>query len=270
MKNRDDFKENTKKTLAQRVGYICSNPNCMKQTIGPHSDPNKSLSIGVAAHIKAASPGGPRYDKYMSSEERKSIDNGIWLCENCAKIIDKDIEYYTVELLNNWKQNAENYTENIQRNNIMNNSSVMNDESLKKSLKKLNSSITDLNNMYKYFYLYYEENFNHYNSHLEAMNSLNKYYYLHEDALNNISIWFNNRENVYKEFCDIELDLSEELSNLIRELISLGEFTYQSDNIGFYNNYAEKFFEMILKNKENVDKLTYKICEEIKQKYKTL
>lgn len=39
----------------------------------------------------------------------------------------------------------------------MNYYDVNNNESLKKVLKKLNSSIIDLNNMYKYFYLYYEK-----------------------------------------------------------------------------------------------------------------
>lgn len=152
----------------------------------------------------------------------------------------------------------------------MNYYDVNNNESLKKVLKKLNSSIIDLNNMYKYFYLYYEKNFSHYNSYNEAMNSLNKHYYLHEEAINNMPILFDDIENVYKEFYNVELDLNEELSNLIKELISQGEFTYQKDNIELYNNYAERFFEMILKNKDNVDTLTYKICEDIKQKYKML
>ena len=34
--------------------------------------PNKIINIGVAAHICAAAPGGPRYDSAMTEEERKS------------------------------------------------------------------------------------------------------------------------------------------------------------------------------------------------------
>jgi ribosomal protein L37AE/L43A len=47
-------------------------------------------NIGVAAHISGAAPGGPRYDASMSSEARKSINNGIWLCANCARLVDGD------------------------------------------------------------------------------------------------------------------------------------------------------------------------------------
>ena len=71
-RNRDDFSEQTKTLLSNRVGARCSNPDCQRPTFGSNSDPNKATSIGVAAHICAAAPGGPRYDVTMTSEERKS------------------------------------------------------------------------------------------------------------------------------------------------------------------------------------------------------
>lgn len=104
---RDDFTPKTKEILAKRVGFICSNPKCRKHTIGPNSDENKALNIGVAAHITAASVGGPRYDDTLSSSERQSINNGIWLCSNCASLIDRDENTFTVELINEWKKFAE-------------------------------------------------------------------------------------------------------------------------------------------------------------------
>lgn len=104
---RDEFLNTVKRTLAERVGYLCSNPNCRKSTSGPRSDPSKSVNIGVAAHITAAAPGGPRYDPNLSSEERRSHKNGIWLCQNCAKLVDNDPEKYTSELLYSWKSSAE-------------------------------------------------------------------------------------------------------------------------------------------------------------------
>ena len=64
-------------------------------------------SIGVAAHIHAASPGGPRYDPSMTSSERGSISNAIWLCSNCSIIIDRDEACYTAKLLKEWKVKAE-------------------------------------------------------------------------------------------------------------------------------------------------------------------
>jgi len=76
-------------------------------TSGPQIDASKSINIGVAAHITAAAPGGPRYDARLSPSERKSIQNGIWLCQSCAKLIDSDPERYTLSLLEEWKQKAE-------------------------------------------------------------------------------------------------------------------------------------------------------------------
>jgi len=104
---RDDFDARAKEILARRVGYRCSNPDCRKLTSGPQEDPTKAVSIGVAAHITAASEGGPRYDPSLSSEERGSVDNGLWLCQNCAKLIDSDVQRYTPELLREWKRQAE-------------------------------------------------------------------------------------------------------------------------------------------------------------------
>jgi hypothetical protein len=65
------------------------------------------VSIGVAAHITAAAPGGPRYDSTFSAAQRKSAENGIWLCANCARLIDSDSAKYTVALLHEWKNRAE-------------------------------------------------------------------------------------------------------------------------------------------------------------------
>lgn len=105
--NRDDFSLATKELLANRVGRKCSNPACRKLTCGANEDPQKVTSIGVAAHICAAAKGGPRYDATMTPQERKSFENGIWLCQSCSKLIDTDVVRYTKETLLSWKQIAE-------------------------------------------------------------------------------------------------------------------------------------------------------------------
>lgn len=48
--------------MAERVGYLCSNPNCRNHTVGPNQQSEKSTKIGEAEHITAAAVGGPRYD----------------------------------------------------------------------------------------------------------------------------------------------------------------------------------------------------------------
>lgn len=104
---RDEFTLKTKDILAKRVSFNCSNPECKAQTIGPNSNPQKTVSIGVAAHITAASAGGPRFNSSLSSQDRSDISNGIWLCENCSTLIDKDPIKFSVNVLNTWKTKAE-------------------------------------------------------------------------------------------------------------------------------------------------------------------
>lgn len=113
---RDDFTKKDKETLSKRVGNLCSNPQCNTPTFGPHSDSTRSINLGVAAHITAASFGGPRYDKFLTEEKRGSISNGIWLCQKCSDLIDKDEIKYTVAELNRWKKIAEERAENALQN----------------------------------------------------------------------------------------------------------------------------------------------------------
>jgi hypothetical protein len=104
---RDDFSSAVKTLLAQRVGWLCSNPDCQRPTIGPRKGELGSMNVGVAAHIKAASADFARYDALQSREERRHFDNGIWLCQVHAHQIDHDEEHFTVELLHRWKREAE-------------------------------------------------------------------------------------------------------------------------------------------------------------------
>jgi hypothetical protein len=103
----DDFSDQVKKSLADRVGHLCSNPQCRASTSGPQDDPTKAVNLGVAAHITAASAGGPRYDPDLPSEDRSASSNGIWLCQNCGKLIDNDVARFSVEVLKKWKADAE-------------------------------------------------------------------------------------------------------------------------------------------------------------------
>lgn len=107
MAARDNFRKPVIEALAARVGYRCSRPGCHAETAGPSADAGKAVNLGVAAHITAASAGGPRYDGTLTTEQRRSIDNGIWLCATDAKLIDSDLTTYTIELLQRWKSDAE-------------------------------------------------------------------------------------------------------------------------------------------------------------------
>src|ERR1700733_14217213 len=104
---RHEFNPATKDALSKRVGLRCSNPDCRQLTSGPKDDSASAINIGVAAHVHAASPGGPRYDAGMSRAERSAAANGIWLCQSCGKLVDSDRSRFPAELLRNWKNRAE-------------------------------------------------------------------------------------------------------------------------------------------------------------------
>ena len=105
-----DFSNNIKLTISYRCNYKCSNPNCRVDTMREKRG-GEMYSIGRAAHIEAASAGGPRYNINSTIEYRKSIENAIWLCPICADIVDKDECAYPTELLKEWKYKAEESTE---------------------------------------------------------------------------------------------------------------------------------------------------------------
>jgi hypothetical protein len=105
-KRADNFKAAVRDQIMERAGYRCAFPSCRKLTHGPKNKIG-STNIGVAAHIAAASPNGPRYDKQMTPDERSSESNGLWMCEIHGKLIDKDDSSYSTELLTSWKRAAE-------------------------------------------------------------------------------------------------------------------------------------------------------------------
>jgi hypothetical protein len=104
---RDDFQPKTKTLIAGKAGYRCSNSECRKPTIGSDAAQIGITNLGVAAHITAAAAGGPRFNPNLTPEERRHESNGIWLCQNCAKLIDSDLGYFTVELLLTWKKHGQ-------------------------------------------------------------------------------------------------------------------------------------------------------------------
>ena len=95
----DKFEKRIKKELAARSGHRCSRPACLRPTHGPRLGAPGYVNVGVAAHITAASPGGPRYDSTLTAEQRGSAENGIWLCKVCEALVDADSAHYRVEIL---------------------------------------------------------------------------------------------------------------------------------------------------------------------------
>ena len=262
---RDDFPEKIKSLLRDRVGGFCSNPNCRITTIGPNDNPNKKTSIGQAAHITAASPNGPRYNDSLSKDERGSYDNGIWLCNNCAKCIDADPERYTVALLRKWKADAEHeqYCRliGIEKNNI-------DKYELKKSYKAINKKLKQLQNIIEYAYLYYKENFNSYDFYIIDEEIAIKSH-LHKETLKEIYTFGSIKAELKDLIIEYELDISDELMVKFYKYMDLSEFKYDTDGIGLYNTYWSNFFHMIVINYESMKEICKDITNELKSIYRT-
>ncbi len=111
MSNCDDFSPVTIRDLQKRAAFICSNPSCRSLTIAPSCENEEDyIYIGIASHITASALKGPRYDPDITSKQRRSIANGIFLCSSCAIMIDKNNgQDFSVALLREWKKTHEEW-----------------------------------------------------------------------------------------------------------------------------------------------------------------
>lgn len=113
MVTRDDFSQATKEQLAKRSGYRCSFPGCGSLTCGPSDEGSAAVScVGMACHIASAASGknARRYIPTMTSDARKDISNGIWMCYLHGKLIDTNEVRFSIDVLKKWKEIAEDIT----------------------------------------------------------------------------------------------------------------------------------------------------------------
>lgn len=79
-------------------------------TLKAGDEPTDIVMTGIAAHICAASENGPRYDASQTPEERKAIENGVFLCATCATMIDKNKGIdFPAPLLRQWRHDHEEW-----------------------------------------------------------------------------------------------------------------------------------------------------------------
>lgn len=101
---RANFTEATKRALALRAAFRCSNPGCGALTIGPGTGVADVEITGTAAHIYAAAAGGPRGTGGLNAAQRSAPINGIWLCASCARLVDTNVgRAYPPSLLRAWR-----------------------------------------------------------------------------------------------------------------------------------------------------------------------
>lgn len=81
------------RALFARSGNRCASPGCSAQLVN-----EKNLFIGQVCHIKAAEPGGQRFDEAQTDDERRAYENLLLLCYPHHKETD-DVSIYSAEKL---------------------------------------------------------------------------------------------------------------------------------------------------------------------------
>ena len=258
---RDDFDNKTKEQLAKRVGFRCSNPECKHSTIGPKSG-GGSNTTGVAAHITAASPGGPRYDSILNEVERKSIHNGIWLCQNCAKIIDNDTKLYTVMRLIMWKNSAEEsqFFEHTKREP----STIFQDRHVDKTIE-LFRLLKKIQKLYDYFWNLYEVTFKELRNFDEIEEYVGRFPKIYDDSIKNeLEQLREIGEQAEEVLLECELHMDKGIVDLYNIYFSLGKFKYLCDYIGLCNEYLARFFENVCEKQQKRLNIIEKIEEKMR------
>ena len=296
MTNRDDFSEQVKQVLRDRVGGFCSNPQCRASTTGPHTDSGKRLSIGKAAHITAAAPGGPRYNPNLSPDQRSSAENGIWLCSNCADLIDKDPASYPIEVLINWKMQAEteqnnrllnpNYKGGTTVNNpvVINAGAGSNVNVTLNLWRELGENLERYQGAVDFAYENWTHNFKHkypgiheekegfFNSDVQGLQDEIDQYAdtLYKTMLDAIYEGFKETQNKLAESMNVlKVDMSQQLEISLKDYLNCMTFHYDSDEgVGFVNYYWSSFFVTLDKNYDRMRVLKDQIDGLIRTEYK--
>ncbi len=90
--------ETTIKRLFSVSSNRCAFPKCTTPLV------HGTKVTARISHIRAQSPGGPRYDPQQSDEDRHAFDNLLLLCGAHADVIDADEEAYSVKRLTEMKK----------------------------------------------------------------------------------------------------------------------------------------------------------------------
>lgn len=105
--SKNDIGYTTKRILDIQSLNQCAFPGCTNPLVEPGTGQSNPAVVSDICHIYASSPNGPRGQGGLTEEELKSIDNLILLCPNHHRMVDRQPETYTAELLKQWKEEHE-------------------------------------------------------------------------------------------------------------------------------------------------------------------
>lgn len=104
-KSRKPILDRDLKVLWGRAGNRCS--ICRQELVHERTSSDPHVVVGVHSHIVADSPDGPRGNYDLPLEQRHFYDNLILVCMRDSKIIDEQLDTYTVEELKRLKNKHE-------------------------------------------------------------------------------------------------------------------------------------------------------------------
>lgn len=125
-----------------RSGNMCAFPGCKKILVIDETSTDDPSVIGQEAHIIAKEINGPRGDNPLSFEQRDLYDNLILLCSVDHKVIDDQVNEYSIEKLHRYKDEHENW---VKGNLTVDKKKIKDDEIYATYIEKF-ISLTDLNN----------------------------------------------------------------------------------------------------------------------------
>jgi hypothetical protein len=103
-------------TVVRLVGAgagCCYRPECPTGFLWHVVADEPTVGLAEVAHIVAASAKGPRADPDASEAILTGIDNLLLLCPTCHTLIDKAPDFYTTELIQQWKASHEQRVRDI-------------------------------------------------------------------------------------------------------------------------------------------------------------
>ena len=102
--SRKKISDRETKLLCLQSGGVCAFPNCGKSLIQEGSNLDEPVVTGEIAHIVAYEPGGPRGDSSFPEEDLNKHTNLILLCGDHHKLIDSQLNTYSIPVLREMKR----------------------------------------------------------------------------------------------------------------------------------------------------------------------
>jgi hypothetical protein len=92
----------TRVLLWTKAGGLCS--NCRRQLVMSATATDDESLVGEGAHIVAEEDNGPRADPTRAPDDRNRYSNLVLLCRVCHKLVDDQVNTYTVSVLTRLKE----------------------------------------------------------------------------------------------------------------------------------------------------------------------